>query len=98
MPPPSSIFAIPNTVFRFWLWKLPPSAFAQLWRGRSLSGGPQVESLNANHLAETACQSFEEEVQMRTKDILDECAAQSVPRVASSATSSTSRSSHSTTL
>merc|ERR1719456_1741920 len=32
----------------------------------------QVESLNANHLAETACQSFEEEVQMRTKDILDE--------------------------
>merc|ERR1719453_392997 len=32
----------------------------------------QVESLNANHLAETACQSFEEEVQMRTKDIIDE--------------------------
>merc|ERR1719281_679788 len=32
----------------------------------------QVESLNANHLAETACQSFEEEVQMRTRDIIDE--------------------------
>merc|ERR1719326_528377 len=32
----------------------------------------QVESLNANHLAETACQSFEEEVQARTKDIIDE--------------------------
>ena len=43
----------------------------------------QVESLNANHLAETACQSFEEEVQMRTKDILDECAARREMPVAS---------------